>query len=73
MRSDVLFDSFRFFSIKDDNGGPCHSNRELKLLSLALARIRELRAAGWSDEQIKEDLQAVYPGSIIELEFLVQT
>ena len=58
-KAEISLNSRHFFGIKDDNGGNADCvRRTLNIGSVAADRVKELEAAGWSEDQIKDDLYA---------------
>jgi hypothetical protein len=65
--------SRNFFGIKDDNGGEAGTNhRTIGILRAALERVKELRTAGYSDDRIKDELNAAVSHVRLDLGFLVR-
>lgn len=56
METEMTLDSRHFFGLKEDNGGTNNNPRMMAILREAVKRARELRNAGYTDDQIKDDL-----------------
>lgn len=56
VESEMTLDSRHFFGLKDDNGGSNNNVRMMAIIREAVKRAEELRKAGYTEDQIKDDL-----------------